>query len=505
MKHTRVGTSVVAGAQLADTAWASALLALVLISPVTSAATYKCAGTDGSTVYADTPCGPGAKAQQAVTATPSAVAPSRPTATPLTPEIIAAAQDKSAREAMAMQCSDQRFNSWVKAQGRPLPQPNIRVAKLIEISNQCRRPLHLPDMVDTVDRTPPKPILSGPAGDAGAALLAGLVKSGSIEQLRKYLASPGVDINDRPGTDEALLDYAAEQNQGEVAKFLIEQGAHVNAMQNQGRNRGLTALHRAATADAAEVAEQLLVHGAVVNVHGPLGITPLILAASNGSRRTAEVLLNHGADISTPTGHNETALSEATAHGHEDIVKLLLIHVPVPTTDSMTTVAARGDLDTLRLMLGHDELVHDVGTPTKDLALRFTILGGSNRPEERKQMIELLLAHGADVNNRVNGARNIPLMLASTPQILEVLIAHGADLQAQVPYGTIVEAISCNLAVTDPIGMLNVLLAHGVDIAATPKTGTGSGGMQCAVASHRPELEAYLHAHGVPSGSMGGP
>ena len=497
MEPTRIVTSVVAGAQLANTVWASTLLALFLISPVASAATYKCAGADGSTVYADTPCGPDAKAQQAITATPSATAPSLPTPTPLTPEIIAAAKDKSERESLAMQCSVQRFNAWVKAQGRPLPEPNIRVAKLTEISNQCRRPLHLPDVVDTVDRTPPKPILSGPAGDAAAAMLVGLVKKGSIKQLGKYLSSPGVDVNDRPGTDEALLDYAAEQNRAEVAKFLLEHGAHVDAMQRQGPNRGLTALHRAATANAAEVAEQLLVHGATVNAHGPLGITPLILAAANGSRRTAEVLLDHGADIATPTGHLETALSEATAHGHQDIVKLLLIHVPVPTTSSMNSVITRGDLEALRLMLMHDALVHDVGSPTKDLALRFAVIVGQNRPEQSKQMVELLLAHGADVNNRVNGAPITPLMLANTPQILEVLIDHGADLQTRAPYGTIVQAIACNRSVTDPVGMLNVLLTHGVDIAAAPKT--GSSAMQCAVSLHRPELETYLHAHGVPA------
>lgn len=65
-------------------------------------------------------------------------------------------------------------------------------------------------------------------------MLAELVKSGSIERLQQYLSSPGVDINDRPGTDEALLDYAAEQNQAKVARFLIAHGARVYAVQTQG-------------------------------------------------------------------------------------------------------------------------------------------------------------------------------------------------------------------------------------------------------------------------------
>jgi hypothetical protein len=73
---------------------------------------------------------------------------------------------------------------------------------------------------------------------AAAANLAQLVKSASIERLQDYLSSPGVDVNDRPGNDEALLDYAAEQNQAPVARFLIEPDARVDATQKQGTNAG---------------------------------------------------------------------------------------------------------------------------------------------------------------------------------------------------------------------------------------------------------------------------
>ena len=218
----------------------------------------------------------------------------------------------------------------------------------------------------------PKPILQGSEGAAAAANLKEIVRSGSIERLQKYLATPGVDINDRPGTDEALLDYAAEQNQAKVARFLLEHGARVDATQNHGPTAGYTALHRAAIADAAEVAQLLLASGAEVNFHGPLGITPLILAASNGSRRTAEVLLDHGADVSTPDGHRETALTQATSHDHGDILRLLLIHLPAPSSANMSAVAMRGDLEALRLIVRHDELMHDVRASMKDEALRFT-------------------------------------------------------------------------------------------------------------------------------------
>lgn len=418
--------------------------------------------------------------------------------TPLTPTTFAAAQDKSARETKAILCSTKAFNEWIKAQGHPLPDPNVRMAKMVEISNQCRRPLGLSDMIPPAPIVAPKPTLQGPEGAAAAANLAQLVKSGSIERLQKYLSTPGVDINDRPGTDEALLDYAAEQSQAPVAHFLIEHGARVDATQKQGPNAGYTALHRAAISDAAEVAQFLLAGGAEVNFHGPLGVTPLILAASIGSRRTAEVLLDHGADVSTPDGHRQTALSEATAHNHPDIARLLLIHLPTPTSITMNSVAMRGDLEALRLMVRHDELLHDVGAKTKDEALRYTILGGPSQLEEREQMIELLLADGADIDNQQPGLDVIPVMLAPTPQMAEFLFAHGANKKAKLSGAQLARWFVCNNSGKDPLGTLQMVVAHGIDIGgATPN---GDSALPCATHANNAALVAFLQAHQVSAG-----
>lgn len=475
--------------------------------PTAYAAVYKCTAKDGSTAYSDQPCDTNAQAIQitpdplhskpvtaAPTLAPPVTMPRQGASTPLSPAMIAAAQDKSARETTASICSMKAFNEWIKAQGHPLPDPNIRMAKMIEIRSQCRRPLGLSDMNPPAPIVAPKPILQGPAGAAAAANLAELVKSGSVERLQKYLASPDVDINDRPGTDEALLDYAAEQNQALVARFLLEHGARVDAVQNQGRNAGYTALHRAAIADAADVAELLLAHGAEVNFHGPLGNTPLILAASNGSRRTVEVLLKHGADVSTPAGRRETAISEATAHNQTDIVRLLLTHTPTPTANTINSVAMRGDLEALRLMVRHDELVHDIGAPLKDQALRFTILGGPTQFEERKQMIELLLADGADIDNQQPGLDVIPVMLAPTPEMVEFLFAHGANKKAKLSGAQLTQWFVCNNAGKDKVGMLQVVIAHGIDIGGTPR---GSSALSCAARTNNPVLLTFLSEHQV--------
>src|SRR5277367_2566957 len=293
-------------------------------SSALAADAYKCVAQDGSTTYTDSPCDPAARSQQMMAPPLAPAPPARTVPNSLSPQALAAARQQSRLESTALSCSTERYNLWIKVQGQSLPDPQIRKAKLIEISNACRRPLGLPDMVDKTPKTGALPPLMGPAGAAAAATLKELVTSGFIERLQKYLSSPGVNIDDRPGTDEALLDYAAEQNQVAITRYLLEHGASPNAYQTKGLDRGLTALHRAAAADAAEVTELLLARGAQVNVHGPLGTTPLIVAASNGSRRAAQVLLDHGADIAVSNGHNETALSVASAHGHDDIVQMIL-------------------------------------------------------------------------------------------------------------------------------------------------------------------------------------
>lgn len=503
MRFSRSATFTRALSAMGSAICAAALL--TLLPSVVSAATYKCVAQDGGITFTDRPCPGDAVTQSAVSAGPSSAGPPGSPPGPPSSDTVRAAKDLSARETNALQCGTKQFNAWIASQGHPLPDPDVRRAKLLEIANQCRRALQLPDMVDTVPQTRAKPMLAGPAGDAAAGTLAELVRGGSIERLQSYLSSPGVDINDRPGVDKSLLDYAAAQNSIAITRYLLEHGARVYARQTHtgSANYGLTALHLAAMADAAEVTETLLTHAAIdaphgadVDTLGPLGVTPLILAASHGSRRTADVLLDHGARISVQTGHRETALSEATAHGHADIVKLLLTHVPVPDAASMNAVAARGDVDGLRLMLMHDGLVHDVARATKDRALRYVLAGGSNLIEERTQMIGLLLASGADINNRVDNAPNTPVMMATTPAMLQYLIAHGADATVITLYGTLPQAIACNRLVADPVAMLKVLQARGINVASTVRMGMTP--MECAVSLRRPELKAYLLAQGVP-------
>lgn len=477
-------------------------LALLLVALTASrampAAIYQCTGADGQAVFSDSPCGPDSRRLEVEAPAPSrAPSASRSTRISTPPPFSAAGQSRL--EAFVIRCSTSDFNRWVQAQ-HPMPDWDVRRAKLIELTNSCRRAVHLPDLVSQPSPPTSPQRHAQPPRDA---VFAQIVKQGSVSRLQAYLQSGNVDVNDRSDLDKGLLDHAAEQNQVEIARFLIEHGAKVDASQTRGVDRGMAPLHRAAAADAVGVASLLIAGGATVNQHGPLGITPLIIAASHGNARTAEVLLDHGADISTATGDKKTALSEATAHHHPDMVHMLLLHVPTPTMRTLGTLAMNADVDAIRLLMRHDSLAHDIDVISKNTALRYAIVGGQwdNKVPEREQIIDLLIAAGADVDNRVDSAPNTPLMMVTSPALADFLIKRGANLNAVGWYGTAANQLACNAQVQDRLGMFKVLLAHRADITTAVKN--GRNGLQCALTSNRPELVAFLRSQGVPVDAPG--
>lgn len=470
------------------------LLVALTASRALPAAIFQCTDTDGKAVFSDSPCGPNSRRLEVHAPAPSRAPASTSSSSTVSAPFSFSAAGQSRLEAFAIRCSTSDFNQWVQAQ-HPMPDWDVRRAKLIELTNRCRRAVHLPDLVSQASPPSSPQWQAQPPKDA---VFAQIVKQGSVSRLQAYLRAANVDVNDRSDLDMGLLDHAAEQNQVEIARFLIEHGAKVDAAQTRGAERGTAALHRAAAADAFEVASLLIADGATVNYHGPLGTTPLIIAASHGSARTAELLLDHGADISTATGDKKTALSEAATHHYPDIVRMLILHVPTPTVRSLGTLAMNADVDAIRLLMRHDALAHDIDVVSKNTALRYAIVGGErgDRIPERERIIDLLIAAGADVNNKVDNAPNTPVMMVTSPAFADFLIARGANLNAVGWYGTAANQLACNTHVQDRLGMLRVLLAHHADITTAVRNGTS--GLQCALASNRPDLVAFLRSQGVP-------
>ncbi len=136
--------------------------------------------------------------------------------------------------------------------------------------------------------------------------------------LLRYL--PGWPANPGTGKSRTLLMMAASSDSEGIVNELLAHGANVNVK----LANGLTALLAAATTPDANTIRLLLAKGADIRVHNSEGHSPLHLAALSGNTDVAALLLNAGADIEEKDAQGQTALCLACGNRHEDAIKLLL-------------------------------------------------------------------------------------------------------------------------------------------------------------------------------------
>ena len=110
----------------------------------------------------------------------------------------------------------------------------------------------------------------------------------------------------------------------------------------------------------------------------------------------------------------------------------------------------------------------------------------------RKEVVELLLAHGADVNAR-NGNGHTPLSSTAYPgcrDVAELLLTHGADVNAKDDVG---ETPLHNAATTGQKDAAELFLAHGADVNA--KDNVGMTPLHRAAEFGKREVAEVLLAH----------
>ena len=130
-----------------------------------------------------------------------------------------------------------------------------------------------------------------------------------------------VEFIGRP-TNVSHLQVAAEENDMESARWLIANGANVNAKSGAG----FTPLHMAALGNAAEVANLLIERGIDVNVKSKSGITPLHGAASGNAPEAARLLIMRGANVNAKNRDGETPIDWAIYNKHSKMQLFLHQH-----------------------------------------------------------------------------------------------------------------------------------------------------------------------------------
>jgi len=198
---------------------------------------------------------------------------------------------------------------------------------------------------------------------------------------------------------------------------------------------GATPLHHATAGGSLEVAQFLLQHGANVNAQytmAAIGTTPLILAADEGHAAVVELLLKAGAHIEAKDDNGDTPLIMAATSGHRDIVELLLkagANIEAKDADSTTLLIlaiSNNERDIVELLLkagAHIEAADDSNaTP-----LSWAATSGD------RDVVELLLEAGAHIEARDNNG-DTPLISAARSgdsDIVELLLTAGANITAK--------------------------------------------------------------------------
>jgi ankyrin repeat protein len=171
----------------------------------------------------------------------------------------------------------------------------------------------------------------------------------NLDKLKQTVHSEIVNIKDRSGN--SLLHIATTNDKTEIAKWLIGQGANVNALCNShsclsiSLQRGnfelfdfylndanadcsgrfqLNVLHEAALKNRIDLVEKLLEKQVDPNLYNNLHHTAITYAIQNKNIDLVLLLLENGACVNLPDKKGSTALHEAFRLLDSDIIKCLL-------------------------------------------------------------------------------------------------------------------------------------------------------------------------------------
>ncbi|XSG82980.1 MAG: quinoprotein dehydrogenase-associated putative ABC transporter substrate-binding protein [Methyloligella sp. ZOD6] len=226
------------------------------------------------------------------------------------------------------------------------------------------------------------------------------------EKLEKWLAE-GADP-----TQE--LFNAVTANDADRIRFLVEQGADIDAFNNQGS----APLHTAASSKSPETVQLLLELGANPDQPDDVGMTPLLYAIIRDDVRSSKALIDGGADLDKRSAEGYTPLALALEEQRYETAKLLL--------------DAGAEFDTA---VGEEKLTPLMIVSSKQRPAEGSIfLPGSVRPID---LARDLIEKGADVNAK-SRAGTTPLMIAAARDnapVIGLLLNSGADIEAENSMG----------------------------------------------------------------------
>ena len=240
------------------------------------------------------------------------------------------------------------------------------------------------------------------------------------------------------------IDWEEHYGNIELIKFLIDEGADVNAKitEKDPMRQGMTPLHLAVCKKNIEVTKYLISQGADIHAQARYGVTPLHYAVRfNENVDVAKLLVSEGADVHTKALGIRTPLDwAALANKNVDVFKFLVSQgADVNATDETgaTPLQWAVQCNTAEVV----QFLISAGADMNAKNIYGTTMLHCATCNENVEVAKLFISAGADVNARIsfdspsNMAGSTPLhqlaYINRNVEIAELLVSEGADVNAK--------------------------------------------------------------------------
>jgi ankyrin len=300
-------------------------------------------------------------------------------------------------------------------------------------------PLHLASLagdaalIDALLRAGADPNAANPGGETALMTAA---RSGSADAVI-LLLDRGANVNAREHVrGQTALMWAVLENHPAVVQLLLSRGAEIDAQSSVSVPDGTTGVPEATSGDIGAHGPGIYRSRAVPSPTGAM--TPLLYAARDGNLAMTRLLLGAGADINRTSANGTTPLVVAITNNHIEL--------------AMHLVEQGADVNAADRFYKRTPLFAAVERRNPDYTRDSAPPAADAR--DPMDLIELLLARGADPNLRAN----------TTPfRGFFQVSANWANFDGQTPF--------LRAALNGDVTLMRVLLKHGAD----PNLGTFDG------------------------------
>jgi ankyrin repeat protein len=237
-------------------------------------------------------------------------------------------------------------------------------------------------------------------------------------------------------TGESIVRYGGG-GQLDTVNLLLAAGADIDTIAKRGpKVEATTALLLALQKDESEMVRFLIERGADVNRIDENGLTPLVAAADKGNSDIFTILLAEGADPRIPDRKGRTPLMAAVENGNVNIINALL-------AEGFDPNCADSEGNTLLHIAINENnteafkvLLENGADPRAANMYGWTPLHRAAATDAAEEVFEALLAEGADPNARDRHGRTVLDSAARSrvsEEVRELLIAHGARRPIRKP------------------------------------------------------------------------